>query len=97
MEEAIDQIVKTLSASWPNSLWDHETRKCLNQVIALQIENAKKGQPSSLPFFSRSRVNWVTFGSNLQSVRLYYSRISIGAFHVSQEAGSYIHTTAAVI
>ena len=91
MEEAIDQIVKTLSASWPDSLWDHETGRCLNQVIEFQIENAKKGQPSSLPFFSQSRVNWVTFGSNLQSVRLYYSRIKHWCIPCFARGAGFVH------
>ena len=88
MEEEIDKIITTFSTSWPNELWDPVSKTCLNEVIRLQIKNAIKRQPSSLPFFSKNKVNWITFGPNLQDVRLYYSRIQNWCFpYFAQGAG----------
>lgn len=91
MEEEIDKIVTTLSASWPNNIWDPESETCLNRVIRFQIENARKRNPSSLPFFSQSRVNWITFGLNLQDVRLYYSRIQNWCIPCYAQGSGFVH------
>jgi hypothetical protein len=75
MTEHLNHLIKTLSSSWSDELWNPVSGECLNTVIKFQIESAKIGNPSSLPFFSSNKVTWVTFGLNQQDVRLYYSRI----------------------
>ena len=42
MTEHLNQLIKTLSSSWSDELWNPVSGECLNTVIKFQIESAHK-------------------------------------------------------